>query len=78
MGYQIDATIVNGKPSLKIWDIKNHSLCLSWTYQKSENDCEEISQKEIQRLFRKLLLLTLQNDLSNVRVFSTSTEASGH
>ena len=72
MGYQIDASIENGKPSLKIWDISDRSLCLSWTYQNSGEGNKDISQKEIKRLFQKLLLLTLRDDLNNVRVFKAS------
>jgi len=74
MGYRIDAFIEDGKPSLKIWDIKDHSLCLSWTYDKPRSDQNNFSQEEIQRLFRKLLLLTLRDDFNNVRVFTALTE----
>ena len=74
MGYQIDACIEDGKPCLKIWDIKDHSLCLSWTYDEHRRQGEEISQNEVHRLFRKLLLLTLKDDLSNVRVFKACSD----
>lgn len=72
MGYQIEAYIDDGKPSLKIWDIKHHSLCLDWTYSNSEIADSEVLQKEVHQLFRQLLLLTLKDDVSNVRVFQVS------
>ena len=74
MGYQIDACLKDGKPSLKIWDSKKRSLCLSWTYRDTGDD--KVSQQEIHRLFHKLLLLTLKDDLRNVRVFKARPERS--
>lgn len=70
MGYQIEAYIEDGKPSLKIYDIKQQSLCLSWTYSSVPE--EQRSQKEVHRLFRDLLLLTCKQDIHNVRVFNLS------
>jgi hypothetical protein len=70
MSYKIDASLKNGKPCLKIWDVENDSLCLSWTYNDSNSLDKELPQKEVQRLFKKLLLLTIRDDVRNVRVFS--------
>ncbi|WP_444995871.1 hypothetical protein [Aliikangiella sp. IMCC44359] len=70
MSYQIEAYLNNGKPSLKIYDLKRKSLCLSWTYSNTPDECQ--SQQEVQRLFRELLLLTCKQDMHNVRVFNLS------
>jgi hypothetical protein len=69
MSYQIEAFLENGNPSLKIWDSKDHSLCLSWTYRGNEINKSQEIKKEVHRLFRQLLLLTLKEDVNNVRVF---------
>lgn len=75
MSYQIEAFLDQGKPSLKIWDSKDQSLCLSWTYGGTEiSNCQDL-QKEVHRLFRQLLLLTLKEDVSNVRVFQLTPTA---
>lgn len=70
MGYQIEAYLDEGRPALKIYDVKEQSLCLSWTYEGRPSELR--SQKEIHRLFRQLLLLTCKQDLHNVRVFNLS------
>ncbi|WP_196139040.1 hypothetical protein [Aliikangiella sp. G2MR2-5] len=65
MGYKIEAFLDQGRPALRIYDINQHSLCLSWVYQgEAENN------SEIHKLFRQLLLLTCKQDLHNVRVFN--------
>ncbi len=69
MGYLIDAYLKNGKPTLEIWNREDNSKCLYWSYENSNNNTKENSNSEVQRLFRKLMLLTLKDDLSNVRVF---------
>ncbi len=70
MGYQIEAYLDNGKPTLKIYDIKRQALCLSWTYAKSLD--ATASECEVHRLFRELLLLTCKQDMHNIRVFNLS------
>lgn len=72
MGYKIEAFLQGGKPSLKIYDIKNQDLCLSWTYCANNN--QKCSNSEIQRLFRELILLTCKQDIHNVRVFNLTPE----
>lgn len=68
MGYQIEAFLDKGKPSLKIYDIATKSLYLSWTY--NNDNSESSSHKEVHDLFRQLLLLTCKQDICNVRVFN--------
>lgn len=70
MGFQIEAFLDDGKPSLKIYDIQRQCLCLSWTYSNSNSGPG--SQQEVHRLFRELLLLTCKQDMHNVRVFNLS------
>ena len=69
MSYKIEAFLDNGHPSLKIWNSKDHSLCLSWTYRGNEISEKPEINNEVHRLFRQLLLLTLKEDVNNVRVF---------
>ena len=69
MAYQIEAFIKDGIPTLNIWDHKRKRLCMSWTYNEKTAGKRDCSNSEIQSLFRKLLLLTLENDISNVRLF---------
>ena len=75
MSYQIEAFLKQGKPSLKIWDSRDHSLCLSWTYQGSDINRNKNIQNEVHRLFRQLLLLTLKEDVNNVRVFQVTQKS---
>ena len=68
MGYYIYASLENGDPQLEIVDADSKSTCLSWRYQ-SENSDKNYDKKEIQRLFRELLLLTCKQEINNYRVF---------
>jgi hypothetical protein len=68
MGYRIEAFLDDGKPSLNIFEIDHNTPCLSWTFNEEVN--HQHSEGELHRLFRKLLLLTCKQDLSNVRMFS--------
>ena len=70
MGYQIEAFIENGKPSLKIYDITQGKLCLNWSFSGQLENSDSV--QEVHRLFRQLLLLTCKQDLRNVRVFRLS------
>lgn len=69
MAYQIEAYIKDGMPTLNIWDYNNHELCMTWTYDEKMKEKTACSNSEVQSLFRKLLLLTLKDDISNVRTF---------
>ena len=73
MAYQIEAFIKDGVPTLNIWDYSKHELCMSWTYDKEGENGSTRPNHEIQSLFRKLLLLTLKDDISNVRVFELNS-----
>lgn len=66
MGYHLYAWLENGKPQLQIIDAQTKSICLSWSYQETKRNGDV---KEIQRLFRDLLLLTCKQELGNYRVF---------
>ena len=68
MGYYINAWIENGAPQLQIIDAHSKSVCLSWSYSVT-NRAKTDDKKEIQRLFRELLLLTCKQEVSNYRVF---------
>ncbi|MCH9696643.1 MAG: hypothetical protein K0U68_00920 [Gammaproteobacteria bacterium] len=65
MGYYIYAWLDNGSPRLKVVNALSNTECINWTYQAESNS----DKKEIQRLFKELLLLTCQQDLQQCRVF---------
>lgn len=69
MGYQIYAWLDDGRPKLRIVDAGSRSVCLDWSYGGGDPRGAE-ADKEIQRLFRELLLLTCRQSLSPVRRFS--------
>ena len=66
MGYYLYAWLENGKPQLQVIDAQSKSICLSWSYQATDENCDS---KEIQRLFRDLLLLTCKQEMRNYGVF---------
>ncbi len=68
MGYYIYAWLENGKPQLQIVDAKSKSVCVTWSYQ-DKNIHSQDDKKEIQRLFKDLLLLTCKQELRHCRVF---------
>lgn len=63
MSYHIYAWIENSKPKLKIVDSVTGAIYLTWTY--NENHSIKSDKKEIQRLFKELLLLTCKQTLCN-------------
>ncbi len=69
MSYHIEAYLDQGNPTIKIWDSEKQALHLNWSYRASEADHNDKLQKEVHQLFRQLLLLTLKQDVKNVRVF---------
>ncbi|NOR69082.1 MAG: hypothetical protein GQ532_05215 [Methylomarinum sp.] len=73
MGYYLYAWLENGKPQLQIVEAKSKSICLSWSYQATDKNCD---RKEIQRLFRNLLLLTCKQEIGNYRVFEVKPPCS--
>ena len=77
MGYHIEAYLDKGIPTLKIWDCDKKALHLNWSYQGNQLKQNESTQSEVHSLFRQLLLLTLKQDVSNVRVFKISDSLTG-
>ena len=59
MLYQIDATLEDGKPRLRILDAQGDCLRLAWQPAQTRNS----GSSEIQRFFRELLLMTAMDEL---------------
>jgi len=70
MGYYLYAWIENGKPHLQLIEAQSKSLCLDWSYQETDN----YDDKEVQRLFKDLLLLTCKQKMGNYRVFNVKPQ----
>lgn len=66
MGYFIYASLVEGKPNLKIVDASSQQTCVNWHYEKDGDNVGDryADRQEIQRLFRELLLLTCKQNLA--------------
>ena len=64
MGYYIYASLLDGKPTLKIVDADSRKTCMQWHCETVGLDNRE-EQHEIQRLFRELLLLSCKQNLTN-------------
>lgn len=60
MGYFIYASLDNGNPCLRVVDADSHKLCLNWHCQAGPDSDETSVQRELQRLFRDLLLVSCQ------------------
>lgn len=69
MGYYIYAWLEHGNPRLRVIDVKTGSICLRWDY-RTTRPFKFSDKKEIQRLFRDLLLLTCKQENRNVRSFN--------
>ncbi|MET1257361.1 hypothetical protein [Aliikangiella maris] len=74
MGYQIEAFLNDGKPSLKIYDSKRELLYLSWTYHETPD--EHQLPQAIHELFRDLLLLSCKQDIHNIQQFNLTPRQS--
>lgn len=59
-GYFIYARVCEGKPSLEIVDAESQQTCLEWA---GHNSKDVISDRDLQELFRRLLLLTCRQKL---------------
>lgn len=70
MSYHINAWLENGEPKLEILDAHTKAVCMSWSY-KARRGMTRKDKTEIQRLFRKLILLTCRQTVANCRVFET-------
>mgnify|MGYP003672118201 FL=1 len=68
MSYHINAWLEDGEPQLQIVDAQSKAVCVSWSY-KASKETRSKDGYEIQRLFRKLLLLTCKQEMANCRVF---------
>lgn len=72
-GYLIYASLHQGRPALEIVDADSRQVCLQWEYGHSASQqalpdhnnpaANELSESEIQRLFRRLLLLSCRQSL---------------
>lgn len=69
MGYYIYAWLEHGDPRLRVIDAQTGSTCLRWDYHDS-GPSNPNDKKEIQRLFRELLLLTCRQESRNIRFFN--------
>lgn len=69
MGYYIYAWLEHGDPRLRVVDVQTGSICLRWDYRNSDR-LKSSDKKEIQRLFRDLLLLTCRQENQNIRCFN--------
>lgn len=76
MSYHINAWLEDGDPQLEIVDAQTKSVCMSWSY-KARTSLERKDKTEIQRLFRKLILLTCKQAVTNCRVFETRAKLQG-
>ncbi len=68
MGYYIYTWFDNGNPQIQVVEAQSKKVCLSWSYQAPEKG-NKYDKKEIQRLFKDLLLLTCKQKMENYRVF---------
>ncbi|MCI0667797.1 MAG: hypothetical protein L0Y43_07065, partial [Methylococcaceae bacterium] len=69
MGYYIYAWLEHGDPRLRVVDARTGSICLHWDYHDAGRS-NASDKKEIQRLFRDLLLLTCRQESQNIRLFN--------
>ena len=58
MSYHIYAWLEDGNPQLKIIDTQSKPVCVLWSY-RAIDDAENDDKKEIQILFKDLLLGSL-------------------
>ena len=73
--FHIYASLEDQKPTLKVIDVESQKVILFWQYSqknKSNNGTQhkESDRKEIQHLFKELILLTCKQQAVNSRVFS--------
>lgn len=67
MGYYIYAWLDHGNPRLRVVDARTGSICLCWDYHSAKKRMSS-DKKEIQRLFRDLLLLTCRQEQSPIEL----------
>lgn len=72
MSFQIYAWLDNGQPRLQIIETLSGVTYLSWRYQEEAGkNSKPKDKKEIQRLFKDLILLTCKQEMQNCRLFET-------
>jgi hypothetical protein len=76
MGFYIYAWLEQGNPRLRVVDAATGRVCLRWDYHGADRP-KSSDKKEIQRLFRDLLLLTCRQETHNVRFFNIRPERIG-
>jgi len=64
MGFHIYATLNDGRPCLRVVDAETRKTCLHWCCDCQPGTDQQAAQKEIHRLFSKLLLLSCQQELA--------------
>jgi hypothetical protein len=64
MGFDIEARIENGQPSLRILDADSHAVRLAWNCPHGAEPCTGPEALALQRLFRELFLLSLLDKLT--------------
>ncbi|RLA24210.1 MAG: hypothetical protein DRQ61_01660 [Gammaproteobacteria bacterium] len=74
MSFHIYAWLENGIPRLQVIEAHSGAIYLSWRYQETNQDSQPKGKKEIQRLFKDLLLLTCKQEMKNCRLFKTEPD----
>jgi hypothetical protein len=77
MNFHIYAWLENGLPRLEIVETQSGSTYLSWRYkEEADENNKPKDKKEIQRLFKELLLLTCKQEMKNCRLFKAKPDHS--
>ncbi len=77
MSFQIYAWLDNGQPRLQIIETQSGAIHLSWRYKDDAGENNKPKdKKEIQRLFKDLILLTCKQEIKNCRLFETKPDPS--
>lgn len=65
MSYRLNAWLDEGRPRLQVIDATSGAVRLAWRYQEPNSDGQgkDASQRELKRLFRELMLLTVLQNL---------------
>jgi len=64
MSFHIHASLQCGKPCLRIVDAASGKTCLHWCCETPISANSEVAQQEMHHLFRRLLLLSTQQQLA--------------
>jgi len=77
MGYIFDAWLDQGAPRLRIINPDNGAISLAWDCPNLDA-LDEVYRKEIQNLFKRLLLLASAQDTCRHHVDSTAQQQEHH